>query len=42
MDRDEIMNEINDFLDTAEYEGGIDFTIDNDYDSITIISLGDD
>ena len=37
MDRDEIMDVVGEFLDTAEYEGVIDFTIDDDYDSITVI-----
>lgn len=42
MNSDEVMTEIADFLDEVEDEGSIDFRIDSNYNSITVISLADD
>lgn len=42
MNRDEVIERIEDFLDEAEGEDVEDFMIDDNFDSITIISLVED
>jgi hypothetical protein len=41
MNRDEVLEEVEGFLDEAEENGTEDFRIDDNYDIITIISLMD-